>query len=110
MSQDHKIISTDNTQSSSDWVSNSHWDDDLAKGMGLGLMTCMMVVFINNCFGDRWAYFELSSYLWIFGGLVARYIILSEEKTIEITPTPTLIKPTIVPEVKKKKKVRYYDL
>ena len=88
-------------------------EEDLAKGMGLGLMTCMIVVVLNNFFGDRWTYFELSSYLWIFAGLVGRYIILSQEQS----PEPVLLKETIktvktiqIPQEKKKKKIRYYDL
>lgn len=54
-------------------------DDDLSKGLGLGLAVCMFVLLVNNIFGDRWSYLELSGYLWIFAGLVARLNIISQE-------------------------------
>jgi O-antigen ligase len=54
-------------------------DDDLSKALGLGLGICMFVLAVNNMFGDRWSYFELSGYLWIFAGLVARLNVLAEE-------------------------------
>lgn len=54
-------------------------DDDLSKGLGLGLAVCIFVLLANNIFGDRWSYFELSGYLWIFAGLVARLNIISRE-------------------------------
>lgn len=50
---------------------NSH--DELGKGLGLGMSACIVVLLINNMFGDRWSYLELSAYLWIFAGLIARY-------------------------------------
>ncbi len=87
-------------------------EDDLAKGMGLGLVACMIAVFLNNFFGDRWAYFELSAYLWIFAGLVGRYIILSKTPIQQETPVPIKENKKNIPitsEVKKKK-IRYYDL
>jgi len=54
-------------------------EDDLSKGLGLGLVICVVVLLINNIFGDRWSYFELSSYLWIYAGLVAKLNALSFE-------------------------------
>jgi hypothetical protein len=80
--------------------------------MGLGLMGCIITVILNNFFGDRWAYFELSAYLWIFAGLSARLIIISKEHALtpqtepEIPNTPR----SKIPAEKKKKKIRYYDL
>lgn len=47
-------------------------DDDLSKGLGLGLGVCMFVLLANNFFGNRWTYLELSAYLWVFAGLVSR--------------------------------------
>lgn len=52
-------------------------DDDLSKGLGLGLVVCVFVLLVNNIFGNRWTYLELSGYLWIFAGLAARLNILS---------------------------------
>jgi len=78
-------------------------EDDLSKGMGLGLMSCIIVLMVNNFFGDRWSYLELSAYLWIFAGLVGRMIIMPKipETSAETPQTPP---------IKTKKKVRYYDL
>ncbi len=77
-------------------------EDDLSKGMGLGLMACIIVLMINNFFGDRWSYLELSAYLWIYAGLVARLIIMPQSP--EISPE--------LPQKAKnqKKKLRYYDM
>lgn len=52
-------------------------DDDMARGLGLGFSVSMITLMINNIFGDRWAYFELSAYTWAFAGLVARLSQLS---------------------------------
>lgn len=54
-------------------------DDDLSKGLGLGFAICIFVLIVNNIFGNRWTYLELSGYLWIFAGLVARLNIISRE-------------------------------
>lgn len=54
-------------------------DDDFAKGLGLGFSACILVLMINNLFGDRWTYIEMISYLWIFAGLVARLNISAME-------------------------------
>ena len=54
-------------------------DDDLSKGLGLGFAVCIAVLLVNNIFGNRWTYLELSGYLWIFAGLVARLNIISRE-------------------------------
>lgn len=61
-------------------------DDDLSKGLGLGLVVCMSVLLVNNIFGDRWSYLELSAYLWIFAGLVARLNIISKEENSSAKP------------------------
>jgi len=54
-------------------------DDDLSKGLGLGFAICVFVLLVNNIFGNRWSYLELSAYFWIFAGLVARLNIISQE-------------------------------
>ncbi len=61
-------------------------NDDLSKGLGLGLVVCMFVLLVNNIFGDRWTYLELSAYLWIFAGLVARLNIISNEENAPAQP------------------------
>ena len=63
-----------------------HANDDLSKGLGLGLAICMFVLLVNNIFGDRWTYLELSAYLWIFAGLVARLNIISREENSPTRP------------------------
>lgn len=58
-------------------------DDDLSKGLGLGFSVSILVLLVNNMFGDRWTYAEVSSYLWVFAGLVSRLNILSSQQTIK---------------------------
>ncbi len=87
-------------------------EDDLSKGMGLGLMACIVVFMVNNLFGDRWAYFELGAYLWVFAGLAARLIILAQSPDplpkVEVQEKIKIVSPNM--GQKKKKKLRYYDL
>jgi len=84
-------------------------EDDLGKGMGLGMMACVITVIINNFFGDRWAYFELSAYFWIFAGLVARFIIMNKNST-SVGPPQVNTKANSIAPGSPKKKLRYYDL
>ncbi len=49
------------------------------KGLGLGFMGCVLASACTNLFGDRWSYFEMGSYFWIFWGLVDRYVVISRE-------------------------------
>ena len=56
-------------------------DDDFSRGLGLGLGICMFVLMINNFFGDRWTYLELSSNLWVYAGLVARLNIIASKNS-----------------------------
>jgi len=49
------------------------------KGLGLGFMGCVLACACTNLFGDRWSYFEMGSYFWIFWGLVDRYVVISRE-------------------------------
>ncbi len=53
-------------------------DDQMSKGLGLGLGVCMFVLIANNFFGNRWTYLEMSGYLWVFAGLVSRLNALSK--------------------------------
>jgi len=48
------------------------------KGLGLGFMGCVLACASTNFFGDRWSYFELGSYFWVFWGLVDRSILISD--------------------------------
>ncbi len=47
------------------------------KGLGLGFIACVVASATTNLFGDRWSYFEIGSYFWIFWGLVDRAFLLS---------------------------------
>jgi O-antigen ligase len=47
------------------------------KGLGLGFMGCAVAVATTNLFGDRWSYFEMGSYFWVFWGLVDRAVLMS---------------------------------
>ena len=47
------------------------------QGLGLGFIGCVIAIAIANLFGDRFSYFVLGSYFWIFWGLVDRGIIIS---------------------------------
>jgi len=77
-------------------------EDGFAKGLGIGLIACITTMLVNNFFGDRWSYFELSAYLWILAGLASRLIVLDhvvKEEEIKTVSAPI-----------QKKKLRYYDL
>ena len=47
------------------------------KGLGLGFLGCIVAVMITNMFGDRWSYYVLATYFWIFWGLVDRALVTS---------------------------------
>jgi len=47
------------------------------KGLGLGFMGCILALASTNFFGDRWSYFEVGSYFWVFWGLVDRVFLTS---------------------------------
>jgi len=53
------------------------------QGLGLGFCCCVVVLLVNNFFGDRWTHIEVSSYLWIIAGVVARLNILEHERIIK---------------------------
>jgi len=52
-------------------------EDDMAKGLGLGFAVSIIVLAINNIFGNRWTYMEVSTFLWVFAALVARLNIMT---------------------------------
>jgi len=55
-------------------------DDPLGQGLGLGLFAGIFVLLVNNMFGDRWTYLEMSAYFWVFAGLVVRMNLLVSEQ------------------------------
>jgi O-antigen ligase len=50
----------------------------LYQGLGLGFLGCIVATSISNIFGDRWSYFVLGAYLFIFWGLVDRALLISK--------------------------------
>jgi len=42
------------------------------RGLGLGFTGCVLAAMVTNIFGDRWSYFEIGAYYWIFWALVDR--------------------------------------
>ena len=55
-------------------------DEPLSKALGLGFTISIIVLILNNMFGDRWTYIEVSSFLWVFAALVTRLNILTEKR------------------------------
>jgi putative inorganic carbon (hco3(-)) transporter len=51
---------------------------DFYKGLGFGLMACVVACSVTNMFGDRWSYFPTGGYFWILWGVVDRSILLVE--------------------------------
>jgi O-antigen ligase len=83
-------------------------EDDLSKGLGLGFMACMFTLMVNNFFGDRWAYFELSAYIWIFAGLVSRLNNLSWRNPPKAPAVNSTQEPGPSEGIKRKPKQSYY--
>lgn len=88
-------------------------EDDLSRGMGLGLMASVVVVLVSNFFGDRWTYMEVGAYLWVFAGLVRRLIETAgcvPSKEVVNTPYAQAPQDAFEGLTATKKETRYYDL
>ncbi len=59
----------------SGWKLSKGGKNGFEKGLGLGFMGCVVACVITNLFGDRWSYYEMGSYFWVFWGLVDRSIL-----------------------------------
>ncbi len=46
------------------------------RGLGLGFIGCAIAHAITNIFGDRFSYYEMGTYFWVFWGLTDRGILL----------------------------------
>ncbi len=57
---------------SSGWRLYRTGASNFQRGMGLGFIGAVAAMAVSNVFGDRWSYFALGSYFWIFWGLVDR--------------------------------------
>jgi len=56
-------------------------EERFLRGLGLGFSGCVIACMISNIFGNRWTYVPLSTYYWVFWGLVMRGRILAQEKS-----------------------------
>jgi O-antigen ligase len=61
------------------------------KGLGLGLMGCILALATTNFFGDRWSYFEMGSYFWAFWGLVDRVFLTSNIPVSDSSETKDVV-------------------
>jgi hypothetical protein len=59
----------------SGWVLFRKGETDFARGLGLGFAGCVIACMITNMFGDRFSYFALGSYFFVFWALVDRGIL-----------------------------------
>jgi hypothetical protein len=48
------------------------------KGLGFGFLGATIAIIFANMFGERWSYFVVNGYFWIFWGLVDRGILISQ--------------------------------
>lgn len=51
------------------------------KGLGLGFLACIVATSVTNMFGDRWSYFVLGGYLFVFWGVVDRAILIEKKNS-----------------------------
>jgi putative inorganic carbon (HCO3(-)) transporter len=61
----------------SGWKLSRGGKNGFERGLGLGFMACVVASATTNLFGDRWSYFEIGSYFWVFWGLVDRVVLLA---------------------------------
>ncbi len=85
------------------WSLYRQGNDDLSRGLGLGFAIAIGVLLVNNLFGDRWTYWEISAFMWAFAGLVCRYrVIVQEEakyrKTVSAPQKPFKSKRKVFPD------------
>ena len=43
-------------------------EDPFLASVGLGFSALMVGMFLANLFGDRWSYFQVDGWMWMFGG------------------------------------------
>jgi putative inorganic carbon (hco3(-)) transporter len=66
---------------------------DFHRGLGLGFIASSFAVVVTNIFGDRWSYFILGSYFWVFWGMVDRARQLSVMQTTGVPIDEELRRP-----------------
>lgn len=72
---------------SSGWRLYRSGQSTFHQGLGLGFIGCVTALVVSNIFGDRFSYFVLGSYFWLFWGVVERAILLTDEATAPSTET-----------------------
>lgn len=53
-------------------------------GLGFGFMGCVVAVLVTNIFGDRWSYFVLGGYFFVFWGAVDRALLIAEAQKTQL--------------------------
>jgi|SRR5882672_4501391 len=71
---------------SSGWRLLRSGQSDFHRALGLGFFGCTVAVIVSNVFGDRWSYFMLGGYFWVFWGLVDRARQLAQSRQPSTVP------------------------
>jgi putative inorganic carbon (hco3(-)) transporter len=58
----------------SGWLLYIRGQTEWQKALGLGLFGCVISMAVTNAFGDRWSYFAIGAYFWIFWGIADRML------------------------------------
>lgn len=64
----------------SGWKLLKAGQDGFERGLGLGFAGCVVAYASTNLFGDRFSYYEIGSYFWVFWGLVDRYVVIARSR------------------------------
>ncbi|MFT3790723.1 MAG: O-antigen ligase family protein [Rudaea sp.] len=70
--------------------------DDLAYALGLGMVAAWLALIVGNCWGDRFTYYPVIGYFWIYLGITLKLFQLSlDEKTLPVVDAKTAEKPAV---------------
>jgi len=53
------------------------------KGLGFGFIGAIIALIIANLFGDRWSFYALGGYFWVFWGLVDRGLLITQSEAVK---------------------------
>ena len=84
------------------WSLYQKAEDPLFKALGVGFVGCIVTLMVNNVFGNRWSYLEMSSNLWVFAGLVSRALIVIQEEKKNPSPPQKKTSKRIPQKIKKR--------
>ena len=60
-------------------------ETDFQKGLGLGIMACVISCMAGNLTGGYWNYFAVVGYMYTLAGLATRALVdLQQEKSVEL--------------------------